>query len=387
MKIFRKNEEKQFVPTKEDLENKELKLLAKRLESKSPKKTLTNILEWQDRNLKYWEERWLTATIMVFLLFLSAFTLYQYFNAINPAVLGLLILGIVSLIFLGTSLFKFVYYLVFLLIFIIIYVVIITSSLQSITVNSKTFLFIIAISLLLGAFLSLIISLIMKYKNIKSTVPDFKIEDTFKLSLPVEKILKYRLSICRDYAKLTSALLLALYNKEEIYFTLIPKHVAVAIKLNEKLYVLDQKLPILTLEKWVDKWKKKLKKKKLDVKLIKVSKVDEEIKTEKIKEKFRIENNSSPNRNLNIQEMTKELKKLLRVNNRSQNNAGNIEVEIPLKKATNLFENDKIAIFSLIEAIKNKVEDELAGNIRNIYDLTLRQTGEDLILKINLIKK
>ncbi len=364
MKFLRKKEEKQYVPTIEDLKNKEIKLLASKLKGDSDKETLTNILEWQDRNLKYWEERWLTATILTFLLILSAFTLFMYFNAINPAVLGLLVLGIIGLILLETSLFKFIYHLVFLLVLVVTYVAIITSNLQSITLRSETFLFILAVSLLLGAFLSLIVSLIMKYKNIKSTVPEFRLEDTFKLSLPVEKILKYRLSICRDYAKLTAALLLTLYEGKEIYFTLIPKHVATAIKLNEKLYVLDQRLPILTLDKWADKWKKRLKKKKLNVELVMISKVNDKIKTEWLKEKFQAENNVPSNVNLNLREITKKLKEILRVNNKIKSHNKTLEVEIPLKKASVLFENNEIVIFSLIEAIKNRIEDELAGNIK-----------------------
>lgn len=55
----------------------------------------------------------------------------------------------------------------------------------------------------------------MRYGNIKRLVPEFRIGDTFTLSLPIEKILKYRLSVCRDYAKLTMALLLDLHPKSD----------------------------------------------------------------------------------------------------------------------------------------------------------------------------
>lgn len=387
MNWFKKNEERQYVPTMEDVNNKDLKILARRLKSGSDEETLSNVLEWQDRNLKYWEERWLTHTILVFLLFFSAATLYLYFNAINPAILGLLALGIFGLVLLGTSLFKFVYHLVFLFILIITYITIITYNLPSITVNSKTFLFIIAISLILGAFLSLIINLVMKYKNIKSSVLDFKIEDTFKLSLSIDKILKYRLSICRDYAKLTSALLLNLYSKEEIYFTLIPKHVAVAIKLNEKLYVLDQKLPILPLEKWADKWKNRLKKKSLAVKLVRISKINDALKTEWLKDKFQTNKNVQTKEEIAVQEITKKLKEFFKISDKIKDKKEIVEFEIPFKKISSLLDKDKISNFSLIEAIKNRIEDEIVGNIKNIYDLTLNKIGEDLILKIKLNKK
>jgi len=50
-------QEKQFVPTKEEIDSEEVKNLSNRLRANTPKETLTNILEWQDRNLKFWEER------------------------------------------------------------------------------------------------------------------------------------------------------------------------------------------------------------------------------------------------------------------------------------------------------------------------------------------
>ena len=48
---------KQFVPANKDLDNDELNKLSNRLKADSENKTLVNILEWQDRNIKYWDER------------------------------------------------------------------------------------------------------------------------------------------------------------------------------------------------------------------------------------------------------------------------------------------------------------------------------------------
>ena len=83
------------------------------------------------------------------------------------------------------------------------------------------------------------------------------INDTFQLSLPTKKILEYKLAICRDYAKLTASLLLNVYPDSEIYFFTIPRHVAAGIKINNKIYILDQHLPVLTIEKWLMTWNKK----------------------------------------------------------------------------------------------------------------------------------
>jgi predicted transglutaminase-like protease len=77
----------------------------------------------------------------------------------------------------------------------------------------------------------------------------------------VGKILGYRLAVCRDYAKLTAALLLNLYPSSEIYLIAIPRHVAAGIKFNCKVYVLDQKLPVASLEKWLSFWREKKKEK------------------------------------------------------------------------------------------------------------------------------
>ena len=82
--------------------------------------------------------------------------------------------------------------------------------------------------------------------------------DTFRPSLPVDKILKYRLAVCRDYAKLTASLLFRVYPNSELYFIFIkipiikiPEHVATGIKIKNKCYVLDQYLPILTKNDWL----------------------------------------------------------------------------------------------------------------------------------------
>jgi len=57
MSILTSLDKRQFCPTPEDMENGGLKKLAKRLKGDSEKENLTNILEWQDRNIQYWWER------------------------------------------------------------------------------------------------------------------------------------------------------------------------------------------------------------------------------------------------------------------------------------------------------------------------------------------
>jgi predicted transglutaminase-like protease len=50
-----------------------------------------------------------------------------------------------------------------------------------------------------------------------------------------------------DYAKLTACLLLNIDHDSEIYFAHTSNHVAVGIISNGQLYLLDQKLPVLTI--------------------------------------------------------------------------------------------------------------------------------------------
>lgn len=74
------------------------------------------------------------------------------------------------------------------------------------------------------------------------------------LSLPVSKTIKYQLAICGDYAKLTATILLNLYPNSRLFFFKIPRHVATGIGINNKIYILDQKLPIREPEAWLNYW-------------------------------------------------------------------------------------------------------------------------------------
>ncbi len=89
-------------------------------------------------------------------------------------------------------------------------------------------------------------------KLVKSRIRDVAllIKSTFEVSIPLHTVLKYKLAVCKDYAKLTAVLLYNLFPDNSIYFISIPRHVAAGIEINGKLYVLDQKLPVMTLNGW-----------------------------------------------------------------------------------------------------------------------------------------
>jgi predicted transglutaminase-like protease len=127
----------------------------------------------------------------------------------------------------------------------------------------------IGLSIIFGSIFSLLLYGNLKYRNPKRIVPEFRFSDTFKISLPVENILQYHLVICRDYAKLTATLLMN-YSKDNICFITIPYHVTTAIEVRDKIYVLDQRLPIIIRDKWIEYWSRRRSCKKMLVQVYKL---------------------------------------------------------------------------------------------------------------------
>ena len=220
--------------------------------------------------------------------------------------------------------------------------------------------------------------LILKYRNIKSLQPKFNLQDTFKVSLPVEKILDYRLGICRDYAKLTATLLLTAYPNKEIFFITIPNHVAAGIKIRNRIYILDQKLPILPIEQWLFYWGIKLKKGKIKADLLEIFHNREKVILKMAKSvNIKIKKAQKVDPHI-LSMLTNKLIKELRL---KQENGSGANVTLPLKYYALYCIEDEITEFSLLRAIKNDLENEFCGNINNIYKIEINQKGKDLMLK------
>ena len=196
----------------------------------------------------------------------------------------------------------------------------------------------------------------------------------FSISLTVSNILKYKLAICRDYAKLTSALLLNLYPKSKVYFVLIPNHVAVTIKINKNFYILDQKMPISSLKTWLNR-KNKDKAKLLEIK-IKNNKIETEFyKTIKIK---KIKNILKLNKILN--EVINKVEDSIKSNEK--------KCEYPLKNFTLSYDiNDTIIKESLTRTIKNRIKNEFCGNAEKIKKVGICKQENNLVLKIRFKQK
>lgn len=377
---FYKFEGRQYIPKKEDVEDRGVVELSKRLKKDSYEKTLTNVLEWQDRNIKYWDERAITTMMLMGAVFLSIMIIFYYLNKTNNPILSVIVLflGVLYLVFGKDGMLNVSFNIIFLFVFLLFYVSLLALLIGKVTLNTDAFLFLIGMSILSGVIISIFLHLVMKYRNIKQNIPTFQLGDTFKISLSVEKILKYRLSICRDYAKLTAALLLNAYPKDEIFFVLIPKHVAVGIKIKQKYYVLDQRLPIRDLDSWLEFWKKRSKKKNLNEKFVKIYIKSGKIQTEITK----INHQSESNTNNDINNFIEKLKK--KMNLQKSSVKGSIEFDVHLKNFFLLNYGRDIVENSILEFVKNRIEDETVGNIEEISDLIPSQQGDDLIIKIKV---
>jgi len=373
-----------FLPKNKEVENPEVRSLAKRLKGRNDAETLTNILEWEDRNLKFWDDRWLMLPI-VSVLIISFVSLLLLLEA---NILSIFIMLLLLCLFLVSSrsgkLLEMVLIPLLLPFFISLFVVVM-AALQMRIVPSHLLVFSVFTSLSLGGSLSVLYYLGKKYKIIKQSVPEFEIGDIFALSLPLTKILSYRLAVCRDYAKLTMALLLNLYPNGKLYFVEIPGHVAAAVKLDETIYVLDQHLPILSLKKWIQVWKNKLGKRKLEPQLLMVKKNDgiKIIKTEKFRDdRSQYEANSTLSKMI-LAEITNKLKREFLVKKMSVKNFE--EFQLPVVKKFRMFlEDDEVIKYSLQRHVKMKIEDELCNRIQDMVDLDLQENNNGLILKVKL---
>ncbi|GIU68205.1 MAG: transglutaminase-like protease [Candidatus Pacearchaeota archaeon] len=367
-RLFRKFQEKQFLPTKEDIDDKEVKKLANRLKGKNDSETLNNILEWQDKNVDFWEERWLMFILLVFLSFFSIAGLYILLPSSILLRAIILILIIVGIVF---SFYIFLNYLVILTSYILSFIVILITINPISAIKVFNLFLIVILSLSSGGIISLILYLNLKYRILKLNHPEFKLKDTFKFSLSTNEIIKYRLAVCRDYAKLTSALLLNLYPKNKIYFVLIPCHVAVAININKTFYVIDQKMPISSLETWLKRWKKRR------AILLSIVQNKNKLKTEFFKT-ITLKDRGEIKRVLD-EKMVKELERS--INNKKR------KFEFVLKDYSSLYDlNDGVIKESLIRTIRNKIESEFLSKLGRIKNIEINQDGKDLILKVFLNK-
>lgn len=237
MKFWSYRQRKHPVPTLDDI--KEEKRLANELNGESNRNTLDNIIEYQNKNIAYFNERAVLSFPQFYILLLvvinaiiSFFGLFFLISLISR--FNLLIPSQKVLIFISTI------FLVVILCFI----------------NSKL--------IELGIVIVTVDRLRKKMKWNKFLSKEFKlsIKEAYRYAIsqedmPVRKILDWKLAICRDYAKLTASLLYNLFPDYELYFIDMHEHVVAGIKLDNEIYVLDPHYDnptptsVLKLDEWL----------------------------------------------------------------------------------------------------------------------------------------
>jgi predicted transglutaminase-like protease len=306
------------VPTSEEIFSDKVKDLAHRLKGESDKETLTNIVEWQHRNMKFWLERYPMPLIM------GASLIGLIISFVVPQiliVLGLNVWWIGSFFVLG-----------------------------------------------FGVFLMACVAITLMYICYGRRLSLSQFWNIFRPSVRIDDIIENRLGVCRDYAKLTACLLSNLYSESDIYFAHTSNHVAVGLVSNGQLYMLDQKLPILTIEQWDKREESKEKIHKL--KNGEFEQVNDLSKYRKNQQSF--------------EEFIKKLKDL-GITISSSTNAKPINI-IKWRKGVLLYSmNDEVVNHSLAHRIKYEVANDLLEfeKIR----IEIQENGEDLEFLIkNLIE-
>lgn len=405
--ILRYLDKKQFNPTLDDIENEDLKELANKLKGDSTKETATNILEWQHKNISYWMERGileiplLLLTTIFFCVFVDTILSITIYLILLPLLgaawsisVGLLIFAtfLIWIIFQGNMKKLLTILLLFYPVYGLAKLVIINSPSKSATIG--TGLTIASLNgVLFGASLFTLIYITLSYlRRFRGHSIKVKFSkllsiacDSFKFSLPVGKVIDYRLAICRDFAKLTAALFFN-YPDSKVYFFTIPSHVATAVKINneDEYYIFDKRLPVLTKDGWLKKWNVK-EANVYSSKLVRNS--EDEIVDINFKnhEKVYISDFSGKGDSIvNTSELADKVSKLLGINQISQKDKP--DFKIPIKDYADYYEDNDIVKHSLIRGIKNELENELCGNTDKILKIEINQhrNKKDLVISVYL---
>lgn len=336
--------------------------MTRKLKGESEKETFSNILEWQARNIQFWNVRWVVPlTYYIGLIIILVLLLPEIiYRIIFATVLIALYLGNEAILRPDLLI------------------------LEYINPYISTMKWIIFDFFPISIFILMLYLLILKFALYKNM--DWK---TFCYTFvpypnqPVNKILEYKLAICRDYARLTASLLFYIYRDPELYFIRTFWHETVGIKFKDEIYVLDQHLPILTLDN--DRYAN------ADIfRVIKNS--NGEMTSQESVEKPKRKSEQQGRKTLpeiNTEELTVEVAKVLKLNQKS---AKDKPVKITLKKyviynhdALIKFHHDEIIKNSLIRAIKNRIEDDFCGNIDKISKVIIShdiENKEDLTLEV-----
>ena len=312
-----------YCPTLNDREGIAIKQLANRLKAASYKETLTNVLEWQDRNIVFWFERYPLSHILLFFIIL-----------------------------LGVSF--------------------------PILIFQGLWWLIAVLGTILATTLAVMMLMIHNIRKISLKLSWKALWMAIIPNIPLNWLLENKLCVCRDYAKLTASLLFNIYPGSEIYFAHAPRHVATGIMVEKKLYVLDKYLPVATIDKWNKRWHKG---KHSDKRMERVTGHNLE---SVILNSFLSE---TPVAELNTEKLAIEMKKLLNIKEPTDDAEEASLSLWQWKRGAILYEDDEIVNYSLARLLKIKICGEMLeqnqisriGIDRNKDDLVFRVSFKSIV--------
>jgi len=312
-----------YCPTINEINNSKVRNLASRLKANSYEESLTNILEWQDRNIEFWTERHPVLPLLLKLL--------QFICLICLAITAAFFIGILLLTILRTQI------LLIWLIQIIMWLI------------QNIWWFIVAFASSATTILAVIICILHFNRKFPWKKIPNALKNLFAPSISMNFLLENRLGVCRDYAKLTACLILNIYPSAEVYFVEAPYHIATGINMGNKLYMLDQRLPILTINRWIEYRKHR--------KSDKIERFDPDNKTlEKVNKKVFIHAGKAKTE-IDTEKLARKLIRLLNIKERIANESA--QVEILWKNGVILYEEDEFVDYSLARWLKMKISNEL----------------------------
>lgn len=359
-------EKRQLNITDEDLNVS--KKLSTILVNKTEIGTITNILEWQEQNINYWFER-AESSILVHFALVAILLLLSMLAIISTTSLQVILLVVIVIY----SLFFVMYPSNFTLALIFLGIV---CELLYFFVTHRINLppFYLGCGYLIGIILGIYMLLGLKYNHMAKKIGfkyDIKVIVkmlilTFDIKLPIKSLLEYKSAICRDYAILSSAILMNL--KMEPFFIVIPLHVATAIKLNGSFYMIDQRLPIKELDKWL---------KHNNQKNCRIYKPSFDIVSNKTKLDF-VKRYTTKNENNttipNFEKLEHDINIHFGLSNKCENDS--TEIIIGNKAA---FFYDEVTHLSIMRKAIIEIEKQFCSNLSNVSYIGIKKYDDDLV--------
>ena len=218
----------------------------------------------------------------------------------------------------------------------------------------------------ISSFTTILITVILILRSNRKIPVIENLNNVFNPSLSINAILENRLGVCRDYAKLTACLLLNVYPEAEVYFADASSYKATGIKVGKQLYMLDQRLPVLTINKW-DKYRR----------LKKLERFTGKSLSNAEKKPFLLQTNTG---SLDILKIVANMRKLLEIKESITDEALSI-LEIRWKKGSILYEDEEIVNYSLSRWLRAKISSEVL-ELNKITKLEVVQDKNDIIFRV-----